>query len=73
MSQAQDANPSCLLTHDEGRVRVLTLNRPRALNAFNQELYLALGEALRDADADPQVRVIVLTATEKTWTATLPS
>ena len=57
MSQAQDANPSCLLTHDEGRVRVLTLNRPRALNAFNQELYLATAQALRMRDS----RVVLAT------------
>lgn len=63
------ASAPCLLTHDEGRVRVLTLNRPRALNAFNQELYLALAEALRAADADPQVRVIVLTGAGDAFTA----
>ncbi len=68
-STAQDTDPSCLLTKDEGRVRVLTLNRPRALNAFNQELYLALAKALRDADADPQVRVIVLTGAGDAFTA----
>ncbi|MCA9534493.1 MAG: enoyl-CoA hydratase/isomerase family protein [Myxococcales bacterium] len=73
MTQATDATKSasepCLLTHDEGRVRVLTFNRPRALNAFNQELYLALAEALRSADADPQVRVIVLTGAGDAFTA----
>lgn len=68
-STAQAPAPSCLLTKDEGRVRVLTLNRPRALNAFNQELYLALAEALREADADPQVRVVVLTGAGDAFTA----
>ncbi|MEZ4325070.1 MAG: enoyl-CoA hydratase/isomerase family protein [Polyangiales bacterium] len=65
----ESAAEPCLLTHDEGRVRVLTLNRPRALNAFNQELYLALAEALRTADADPQVRVAVLTGAGDAFTA----
>jgi enoyl-CoA hydratase/carnithine racemase len=63
------ASEPCLLTHDEGRVRVLTLNRPRAMNAFNQALYLALAEALKAADADPQVRVVVLTGAGSAFTA----
>ena len=58
-----------LLTRDEGRVRVLTLNRPETKNAFNQALYLALADALRAADADGGVRAIVLTGAGDAFTA----
>lgn len=42
-------------------MRTLTLHRPEALNAFNEALYDATAEALRDAAADPDVAVVVLT------------
>jgi enoyl-CoA hydratase len=42
------------------RIRRLTLNRPEKRNALNDELRRALFEALRDADTDPSVSVIVI-------------
>ena len=48
-----------ILTEDHGRVRVLTLNRPQALNAFNSELFDALTNALIAADADDDVAATV--------------
>jgi len=45
----------------EGPVEVLTLNRPEAGNALSPELLSDLGAALADADADPDVRAVVLT------------
>jgi crotonobetainyl-CoA hydratase len=50
-----------LLVRDEDGVRVLTLNRPRVLNAVNTSLGAALHDALVSADADPRVRCILLT------------
>src|SRR5437763_14920784 len=52
-----------LLDERDGAVAVLTLNRPEARNALNGELIEGLGSALARADADPSVRVIVLTGT----------
>jgi enoyl-CoA hydratase/carnithine racemase len=49
-----------VLTEDHGRVRHVVLNRPEKRNAFNQELIAALGDALRDTAADPDVHVVVL-------------
>ncbi|HMQ24896.1 MAG TPA: enoyl-CoA hydratase/isomerase family protein, partial [Acidimicrobiales bacterium] len=46
---------------DSGRVRLLTLDRPDKLNAFNDALYDATAAALRDAAADPGVAVVVIT------------
>jgi enoyl-CoA hydratase len=49
-----------LVTEDVGAVRRLTLNRPRALNALNEALLEALGEALARAAEDDEVRVLIL-------------
>ena len=50
-----------LLIERDGPVAVITLNRPKARNALNRALLLALGEALHVASGDPAVRAIVLT------------
>ena len=42
-------------------IAVLTMNRPEARNALNPALREALASALKDADADPAVRVVILT------------
>src|SRR5215216_2511794 len=47
-------------TEDRGAVRHVVLNRPEKRNAFNQELVLATGEALRTAADDPSVHCVVL-------------
>jgi crotonobetainyl-CoA hydratase len=44
-----------------GSIRIITLNRPRARNAVNLALTLALGQALEDADDDPQTRAVIVT------------
>jgi len=51
-----------LLRADADGVRTLTMNRPRARNALSMELMAALTDALAEAAADPDVRVIVLAA-----------
>jgi crotonobetainyl-CoA hydratase len=40
---------------------VITLNRPEARNAVNAEVARLIGDALQDADRDPQIRVVVVT------------
>lgn len=52
--------PDLVLTEDRDAVRHVILNRPEKRNAFNEELILALGDALRAAADDPAVRVVVL-------------
>lgn len=45
----------------EAGVATVTLNRPQSLNSMNDELMLELDEALGRVEADPAVRVLVLT------------
>jgi enoyl-CoA hydratase/carnithine racemase len=47
-------------TEDRGAVRHVVLNRPEKRNAFNRDLVLATGEALRAAADDPDVHCVVL-------------
>jgi enoyl-CoA hydratase/carnithine racemase len=51
---------SVLLAETQGRVRYLTLNRPQALNALTVAMRAALADAIRAAEADEGVRVVVL-------------
>lgn len=52
-----------ILTERVDRVTVIRLNRGEKKNALTQAMYTALTEALQQADADPQVRSILLTGT----------
>jgi DNA-binding NarL/FixJ family response regulator len=45
----------------EGAVALMTLNRPEKRNALNDALVAGLKDALRRADADAEVRVVLLT------------
>jgi enoyl-CoA hydratase/carnithine racemase len=58
-SPAPDGEP-VLVARDRGVVTV-TLNRPQTLNAVTSDMERRYVEALRDADADPAARVIVVT------------
>src|SRR6201994_1515095 len=51
-----------LLRETRGHVRILTINRPERSNAMSPELTEELIDAFVDGGADPDVRVIVLTA-----------
>ncbi len=51
------------------KVGVITLNRPKQLNALNSELMIELGAALKAFDADPQIGCIILTGNEKAFAA----
>lgn len=50
-----------VLTDRQGAVLTVTINRPEARNSLDGEVLQGLVDALRDADADDGVRVVVLT------------
>ncbi|MFD2365630.1 enoyl-CoA hydratase [Pseudoduganella sp. GCM10020061] len=58
-----------LLIETQGKVAVIRLNRPKAMNALNDNMMNELGDALRKFDADPAINVIVLTGSEKAFAA----
>jgi 2-(1,2-epoxy-1,2-dihydrophenyl)acetyl-CoA isomerase len=49
--------------------RVLTLNRPQRLNAFNEAMHQALKQALADAEADADCRALLLTGAGRAFCA----
>jgi enoyl-CoA hydratase/carnithine racemase len=51
---------SLVLTEQRGAVRHVVLNRPEKRNAFNADLVLAVGEALREAADDAATHCVVL-------------
>lgn len=53
------------------RIATITLNRPEARNALSSEVLRALPRALRQADTDPEVDVIVLTGADPAFCAGL--
>lgn len=59
-----------LLIADENRIRTLTLNRPDALNAFDEALYDATADALgAAAPPDPEIAVVVITGSGRAFSA----
>jgi methylglutaconyl-CoA hydratase len=58
-----------ILNERRGVVACLTLNRPQIHNAFDDALIAALTDALAQADADPAVRVVVLSGNGSCFSA----
>jgi enoyl-CoA hydratase len=60
----------CITTRIEGdKVAIITLNRPKQLNALNDQLMDELGAALQAFDADPAIGCMVITGSEKAFAA----
>jgi cyclohex-1-ene-1-carboxyl-CoA hydratase len=58
-----------IIVEREGRVGVVTLNRPEVLNALNDALMDALGAALLEFDADESIGVIVIAGSARAFAA----
>lgn len=60
-----------LTSKPDPSVTLITLNRPKALNALSSPLFAELNTALREADADDAVGAVVLTGSEKAFAGAL--
>ena len=58
-----------ILVETRGKVGLITLNRPQALNALNTALLNEVNQALDGFEADPNVGCIVITGSEKAFAA----
>ncbi len=58
-----------IITSVNHHIFTLTLNRPELHNAFNEEVIYSLTEALKKAEADAEVRVVILAANGKSFCA----
>lgn len=58
-----------IVVETRGKVGLIQLNRPKALNALNDQLMNELGEALLAFDANENIGCIVLTGSEKAFAA----
>ncbi|HEY0353424.1 MAG TPA: enoyl-CoA hydratase [Enterovirga sp.] len=58
-----------IITETRGRVGLVTLNRPQALNALNSTLVRELNAALEALDADRGIGCIVITGSERAFAA----
>ena len=54
---------------EKGRVGLITLNRPKQLNALSPQLMQEVGAALQAYDADESIGAIVITGSEKAFAA----
>ena len=58
-----------IIVEVEDHVALITLNRPDALNALNDQLLKELVQALQEAQANDKVRCVVLTGSDKAFAA----
>jgi enoyl-CoA hydratase len=67
--QETRAMPEFIVVETHGRVGLIRLNRPKALNALNAQLMNELGAQLLAFDADPAIGAIVLTGSDRAFAA----
>ena len=60
---------NCIQLDIKDRVGVITLNRPKALNALSSELIEELNDALDTLEADEKIGCIVVTGSDKAFAA----
>lgn len=58
-----------ILAETRGRVGIITLNRPKALNALNAQLFKELNEVLDRWETDANIGCVLLTGSEKAFAA----
>ncbi|MYZ50729.1 enoyl-CoA hydratase [Malikia spinosa] len=63
------STPEFIQVRTEGRVGIVTLHRPKQLNALNDQLIDELGAALKAFDADEAIGCMIVTGSEKAFAA----
>jgi enoyl-CoA hydratase len=63
------AEPEMILIERRDRVGLITLNRPKQLNALNSQLARETLTALKEFDADPKIGAIVITGSSRAFAA----
>ncbi len=58
-----------ILTESRGRVGLITLNRPQAMNALNDQLMREVMDALESFDRDDSIGAMIITGNEKAFAA----
>ena len=58
-----------IIAETRGRVGLITLNRPKAMNALNDQVMDEIGHALDGFEADDNIGAIVITGSEKAFAA----
>ena len=64
-----DVSAPAALTERRGNVLVITLNRPEARNAVNAAVSTAVGDALQQAQDDPEIWAVVITGAGQSFCA----
>jgi enoyl-CoA hydratase/carnithine racemase len=62
--ERQMTNYNTILYQKQRQGVLITLNRPNALNAMNEELMNELDQALSEAETDPEIRAVVITGAD---------
>lgn len=71
MATSASQYENLLISRPDPGVELITLNRPKALNALNSALFIELNEALKKADEDVNVGAIVITGSDKAFAGML--
>jgi enoyl-CoA hydratase len=66
---SETSAPELIQVSTQGRVGIVTLNRPQQLNALNNQLMDELGAALKAFDADENIGCMIITGSEKAFAA----
>ncbi len=69
MAEAQKTYELITVRTEGGKVGIVTLNRPKQLNALNEQLMTELGNALKAFDADAAIGCMIITGNEKAFAA----
>jgi enoyl-CoA hydratase len=68
---ADEKNYTHILTETKGKVGLITLNRPKALNALCSDLFTEVNDALKSYDNNDNIGAVVITGSKKAFAGKL--